>query len=184
MRKKWADGLECRAGRNLFFSRRRRSASGCGYTWREKGALHLWKRWDYLPPVRWSFGGRSNRDRRDWFFPTIQQHAGALWRAYSIWDSVAGLSAEECRLPHGTRVQHHWFRWRAIRRAVSGTGTKSEPNNCRKWTSKGLLSRRGDVKEFTSAKKPEVDNLRVVEVTGYDYCGCCGTHVARTGEIG
>ena len=32
-------------------------------------------------------------------------------------------------------------------------------------------------------KKPEVDNLRVVEVDGYDWCGCCGTHVARTGEI-
>jgi len=32
-------------------------------------------------------------------------------------------------------------------------------------------------------KKPEVENLRVVEVDGYDWCGCCGTHVARTGEI-
>lgn len=32
-------------------------------------------------------------------------------------------------------------------------------------------------------KKPEVDHLRVVEVSGYDWCGCCGTHVARTGEI-
>ncbi len=32
-------------------------------------------------------------------------------------------------------------------------------------------------------KKPEVDHLRVVEVDGYDWCGCCGTHVARTGEI-
>lgn len=33
-------------------------------------------------------------------------------------------------------------------------------------------------------KKPEVEDLRVVEVTGFDYCGCCGTHVAHTGEIG
>ena len=33
-------------------------------------------------------------------------------------------------------------------------------------------------------KKPEVDHLRVVEVQGCDWCGCCGTHVARTGEIG
>ncbi len=32
-------------------------------------------------------------------------------------------------------------------------------------------------------KKPEVDNLRVVAVDGYDYCGCCGTHVAHSGEI-
>lgn len=32
-------------------------------------------------------------------------------------------------------------------------------------------------------KKPEVDHLRVVEVDGYDWCGCCGTHVARSGEI-
>lgn len=32
-------------------------------------------------------------------------------------------------------------------------------------------------------KKPEVENLRVVEISGYDFCGCCGTHVAQTGEI-
>lgn len=32
-------------------------------------------------------------------------------------------------------------------------------------------------------KKPEVENLRVVTVSGYDYCGCCGTHVAHSGEI-
>ena len=32
-------------------------------------------------------------------------------------------------------------------------------------------------------KKPEVDNLRVVTVDGYDWCGCCGTHVAHSGEI-
>lgn len=33
-------------------------------------------------------------------------------------------------------------------------------------------------------KKPEVENLRVVEIENCDWCGCCGTHVARTGEIG
>ena len=33
-------------------------------------------------------------------------------------------------------------------------------------------------------KKPEVEHLRVVEVQDCDWCGCCGTHVARTGEIG
>lgn len=32
-------------------------------------------------------------------------------------------------------------------------------------------------------KKPEVEHLRVVEVCGYDFCGCCGTHVAHTAEI-
>lgn len=32
-------------------------------------------------------------------------------------------------------------------------------------------------------KKPEVDHLRVVTVEGYDWCGCCGTHVAHSGEI-
>ncbi len=33
-------------------------------------------------------------------------------------------------------------------------------------------------------KKPEVDHLRVVVIEDCDWCGCCGTHVARTGEIG
>lgn len=33
-------------------------------------------------------------------------------------------------------------------------------------------------------KRPQVEALRVVEVTGCDFCGCCGTHVSMTGEIG
>lgn len=33
-------------------------------------------------------------------------------------------------------------------------------------------------------KKPEVSYLRVIEIPGVDACGCCGTHVANTGEIG
>lgn len=34
-------------------------------------------------------------------------------------------------------------------------------------------------------KRPEVDGpMRVVEIEGVDSCGCCGTHVASTGEIG
>lgn len=33
-------------------------------------------------------------------------------------------------------------------------------------------------------KRPEVERLRLVEVEGCDLCGCCGTHVSRTGEIG
>lgn len=32
-------------------------------------------------------------------------------------------------------------------------------------------------------KRPEVEHLRVVSVEGYDHCGCCGTHVAHSGEI-
>ena len=28
------------------------------------------------------------------------------------------------------------------------------------------------------------DNVRIVEVVGYDLCACCAPHVARTGEIG
>lgn len=33
-------------------------------------------------------------------------------------------------------------------------------------------------------KKPEVDHLRLVEIQDCDLCGCCGTHVAHTGEVG
>ena len=40
------------------------------------------------------------------------------------------------------------------------------------------------LKQIPLRKKPEVDHLRVVDVEGCDLCGCCGTHVAFTGEIG
>ena len=43
---------------------------------------------------------------------------------------------------------------------------------------------REELEQIPLRKKPEVENLRVVEVTGYDWCGCCGTHVALTGEVG
>ena len=35
-------------------------------------------------------------------------------------------------------------------------------------------------------RKPpkEEDDLRVVEIQGFDFSGCCGTHVRRTGEVG
>ncbi len=33
-------------------------------------------------------------------------------------------------------------------------------------------------------KKPDVEKLRVVIIQDCDWCGCCGTHVAHTGEIG
>lgn len=38
--------------------------------------------------------------------------------------------------------------------------------------------------EIPLRKKPEVEHLRVVEIQNCDWCGCCGTHVAHTGEIG
>lgn len=34
-------------------------------------------------------------------------------------------------------------------------------------------------------KKPKVEeNIRIIEIDGYDYSPCCGTHVKKTGEIG
>lgn len=34
------------------------------------------------------------------------------------------------------------------------------------------------------SKKTILENLRLVEIEGYDLCACCAPHVARTGEIG
>lgn len=44
----------------------------------------------------------------------------------------------------------------------------SEEQKTLKWRSKGKI----------------VENLRLVEIEGYDLCACCAPHVARTGEIG
>ena len=40
-----------------------------------------------------------------------------------------------------------------------------------------------ELEKIPLRKKPDVEKLRVVEVEGYDWCGCCGTHVSHTGEI-
>lgn len=34
------------------------------------------------------------------------------------------------------------------------------------------------------SKKELTGKVRIVEIPGFDICACCGTHVARTGEIG
>ncbi len=34
------------------------------------------------------------------------------------------------------------------------------------------------------SKKELTGNIRIVTIPGYDICACCGTHVAKTGEIG
>lgn len=44
----------------------------------------------------------------------------------------------------------------------------SEEQSRLKWRSKGKI----------------VENLRLVEIEGYDLCACCAPHVAKTGEIG
>lgn len=41
------------------------------------------------------------------------------------------------------------------------------------------------VKAFPMRKPPKVtENIRVVEIAGYDWSGCAGTHVRTTGELG
>jgi alanyl-tRNA synthetase len=40
------------------------------------------------------------------------------------------------------------------------------------------------LKEKTYRSKIEVEEVRLVEVPGYDTCACCGLHVAFTGEVG
>jgi len=43
-----------------------------------------------------------------------------------------------------------------------------------------------DQRHTVPLRKPpkEEDDLRVVEIQGFDFSGCCGTHVRRTGEVG
>ena len=43
----------------------------------------------------------------------------------------------------------------------------------------------GELDSLPLRKRPETNEpIRVVEVEGCDLCACCGTHVARTGEVG
>lgn len=42
-----------------------------------------------------------------------------------------------------------------------------------------------DVKNISYRSKKELnENVRIVDIDGYDRCACCGTHVKYTGEIG
>ena len=42
-----------------------------------------------------------------------------------------------------------------------------------------------DVSKIPVRQKPTVDsNIRIVEIDGFDFCPCCGTHCKATGEIG
>ncbi len=56
------------------------------------------------------------------------------------------------------------------------------------WANKAIKAYWPDTETLDSLplrKKPKVDeNIRIIEVDGYDYSPCCGTHVRLTGEIG
>lgn len=42
-----------------------------------------------------------------------------------------------------------------------------------------------DISKINARKYPETNEpIRIVRIPGIDSCGCCGVHVARTGEIG
>ena len=42
-----------------------------------------------------------------------------------------------------------------------------------------------EAKELTYRSKKELkEEIRIIEIPGYDICACCGIHVAKTGEIG
>ncbi|MCL2874454.1 MAG: alanyl-tRNA editing protein [Defluviitaleaceae bacterium] len=48
-----------------------------------------------------------------------------------------------------------------------------------------LFPSESDYKKMTCRSKKELSGeIRVVQIKGVDTCACCGTHVARTGEIG
>ncbi len=41
-----------------------------------------------------------------------------------------------------------------------------------------------DLKKYPMRKPPAVIPARVIEIEDYDFVGCCGTHVRRTGDVG
>ena len=42
-----------------------------------------------------------------------------------------------------------------------------------------------EVKNLNYRSKIDLkEDVRLVEIKGYDICACCGVHVSRTGEIG
>ena len=48
-----------------------------------------------------------------------------------------------------------------------------------------LYPTREELQNITYRSKIEIEGqVRIVNVTGYDICACCATHVSRTGEIG
>lgn len=123
--------------------------------------------------------GRLDWDRR---FLNMQQHSGehivsGLIHTEYGYDNVGfHMGAEEMTIDLNGSLT--WEQLMEIERTANGIVYKNLPLYITYPTPEALSTL-----EYRS-KKELSGQVRIVEIPGADTCACCGTHVARTGEIG
>ena len=123
--------------------------------------------------------GRIDWERR---FDHMQQHSGqhVLSQAF-VQAADAGTIAFHLSDNYGTIDLDKVVDEEAVNRAESIA-------NRAVWENRDVHARfipRADIDQVPFRRPPQGEgDVRLVEIGGFDYAGCCGTHVRTTGEIG
>jgi alanyl-tRNA synthetase len=116
-------------------------------------------------------------------FDAMQQHTGEHILSYAFW-YLFGFENTGFHLNEtfGTLDLDHVVTWDQIAQAVTlSNQIVTDNRQVRTYIAKAKSLDRKRVRKISQKGG---DTPRVVDIDGADICTCCGTHVARTGEVG
>lgn len=130
-------------------------------------------------PLSGTVSGTIDWDRR---FDLMQQHSGehmisgTAHRLYGVENVGFHMGAELITIDFDRVLS--WEELLVVEAQVNSAIWLDRPVQVRYYDSEAACP------EDYRSKKAIAGRLRLVEFPGVDLCACCGTHVARTGEIG
>ena len=130
-------------------------------------------------PLSGTVSGTIDWDRR---FDLMQQHSGehmisgTAHRLYGVENVGFHMGAELITIDFDRVL--NWEELLVVEAQVNSAIWLDRPVQVRYYDSEAACP------EDYRSKKAIAGRLRLVEFPGVDLCACCGTHVARTGEIG